>query len=658
MLLKQGLLFADRYQLSCLLGRGGFSEVWLAKDNWTHLDIAIKVYAPGHGMDADGLQEFCGELANVFDLNHTNLLKPTHVDKWNDMPYLIMPYCPHGSLSDKKGKLSEKDIWKLIHDVASGLAYLHSKDVVHQDISPDNILIDDSGNYLITDFGISTRARSTLRKSVIKGTSDGGKMAYMGPERFSQQPAPIKASDIWSLGAMLYELIEGNVPFGEIGGGMQKGGAEIPLITADISKELKSAIYKMLSKETWDRPTAEILIEWVQDPTRINGDEHGRTAGNGWLVACALFVIVAVSSFFVMYLRPIISPEKSKYLHTDTMRIVPSQQHTDTLDRDSAIIINNKVPKEENQVPPQLSVDKKNISVSAESGSITIKVTSNRPWEIDRTYSTLFKQISKKTDNQIFVKYAANPDTIVREDYFDVKMVDGSKSVRVKVIQSAKTYLILNKTSFAVPSKGGTYNVSVLSNDTWSYTASNNMFVVKKINGNLFITVNKNGNEFLRRRSVTVKTTDGTNEHEISFCQAANSIDSTAYAHIYQVWLEHDIRENDQLGMRIHTKMGLYNLKDKECRLSAYFSTKAGEKLKDTNNSYRTTNGNVSCGKSFIPSYSEYTEDDFVMFMPYSELHIKEKGEIKVNIQLWNNSVTPSACLGDSPNYVYFSYAP
>ena len=272
MQLQPNTTFANRYQLERLLGRGGFSEVWLAKDNWTHLRIALKVYAPGQGMDVNGLQDFCGELANVFDLNHTNLLKPTHVDSWNDMPYLIMAYCSNGSLASKVGQLSEEEIWKLIHDVASGLAYLHSRDVVHQDISPDNILIDDLGNYLVTDFGISSRARSTLRKSVILANSNGGKTAYMGPERFSRQPAPTKASDIWSFGAMIYEVLEGNVPFGEVGGGLQKGGAEIPYIAANVSDALKFTVYKMLSKETWDRPTAETLVAWSQKPQSIEID--------------------------------------------------------------------------------------------------------------------------------------------------------------------------------------------------------------------------------------------------------------------------------------------------------------------------------------------------------------------------------------------------
>jgi len=261
MQLKENTMFANRYQLERLLGRGGFSEVWLAKDSYTKLNIAIKVYAPGQGMDSDGLQEFSQELAGVFNLNQTNLLKPTHVDSWEGMPYLIMAYCSQGSLTKRIGKMSEQDIWHVIHDVAAGLAYLHKNDIVHQDIKPDNILIDEAGNYVITDFGISTKARSTLRKSVIGGSLSGGTMAYMGPERFSRQPAPTKASDIWSFGAMVYELITGNVPFGEMGGGMQKGGAEIPDISESVSNALKGTIEQMLALDTWDRPAAEKLVE-------------------------------------------------------------------------------------------------------------------------------------------------------------------------------------------------------------------------------------------------------------------------------------------------------------------------------------------------------------------------------------------------------------
>lgn len=273
MFLYPNKTFDSHYTLIHQLGQGGFSEVWLAHDSYMDLDVAIKIYAPGQGLDPNSIDEFRREITGVFQLNHPNLLCPKHLGIWEKMPYLIMAYCPAGSCVKRVGNTTEEEIWHLIRDVAAGLAYLHEKDIVHQDIKPDNILINSDGNYLITDFGISTRARSTLRKSVMSTNTSAGTLAYMGPERFSAQPAPTKASDIWSLGAMTYELIEGITPFPiDLGGGMQKLGAEIPLIEAQVSDTLKFTIFKMLSKETWDRPTAATLVEWSKNPNLIQVD--------------------------------------------------------------------------------------------------------------------------------------------------------------------------------------------------------------------------------------------------------------------------------------------------------------------------------------------------------------------------------------------------
>lgn len=277
--LNEQTLFAERYQLQRLLGRGGFSEVWLAIDKITNLEIAVKVYAPGQGMEEDGMKDFCKELSNVYNLNHTNLLKPQHVDSWQGMPYLVMTYCPQGSCHRMIGAMKEVDLWKLLANVASGLAYLHSQGIIHQDIKPDNILIDTLGNYVITDFGISVQSRSTLRKSM-NIASGSGTTAYMGPERFSKDPTPIKASDIWSLGATAYELITGNAPFGEIGGGLQKGGADIPTIKQDISSNLRIVVAKLLSADPWERPTAEQLAKWAANPDAIDINEPSGEQGS------------------------------------------------------------------------------------------------------------------------------------------------------------------------------------------------------------------------------------------------------------------------------------------------------------------------------------------------------------------------------------------
>lgn len=400
MQLQENTLFAKRYQLIKLLGRGGFSEVWLAKDNWTRLQIAIKVYAPGQGMDQDGLQDFCGELASVYDLNHTNLLKPQHVDTWENMPYLIMAYCPAGSCVKRVGKMAEAELWKLIHDVAAGLAYLHEKDVVHQDIKPDNILMDTEGNYLITDFGISTRARSTLRKSVIGGSTSGGTTAYMGPERFSRQPAPTKASDIWSFGAMVFELLEGVVPFGEIGGGLQKGGAEIPFINANVSDALKYTIFKMLSKETWDRPVAATLIKWANNPSAIEIDYDLLTDTES------------------------VSSQEKSYVKEETVHSSgrETQHHTSAVKTELTISIN----------PKQLDVP-------AEGGNFVVDVITNGAWVLPKPTTQSWIRTSNYSNNAFSIKFEANKTgekreyslripakTVSQRVYEDIKIVQPS----------------------------------------------------------------------------------------------------------------------------------------------------------------------------------------------------------------------------------------
>jgi len=265
MQLKEDILFDNRYRLIKMLGCGGFSEVWLVEDTKVgNKKMALKVYAPGRGLDDDGVQLFSSEFELVFDLNHTHLLRPAHFDVCERSPYLLMPFSEQGSTAKFVGKMNEDDAWRFLHDVSAGLAYLHIQDppIIHQDIKPDNILTDHLGNYQITDFGISAKVRSTLRKSMNHAMSSGT-MAYMPPERFGKDNMPIKASDVWALGATVFELITGDLPFGEHGGLVQKSGAEIPNIPGQWSDELRDIISRCLHKEPWDRPVARQITEWT-----------------------------------------------------------------------------------------------------------------------------------------------------------------------------------------------------------------------------------------------------------------------------------------------------------------------------------------------------------------------------------------------------------
>ena len=126
-------------------------------------------------------------------------------------------------------------MWRFIRDVASGLAYLHSMNppIIHQDIKPDNILILRNGDFVITDFGIS------------------------------KQYHAVKASDIWSLGASIFELATEELPFCGMGGSLLKQGADMPELPEQYSRTLNMICQSCMTKETWNRPTAQQLADFA-----------------------------------------------------------------------------------------------------------------------------------------------------------------------------------------------------------------------------------------------------------------------------------------------------------------------------------------------------------------------------------------------------------
>lgn len=255
---NSGTLFDGRYLLKERKGRGSFGEVWLATDQQAGVDFALKIYV---AMNTKGLEEFRKEYQLACGLICSNLLHANYMGicQEDSCPYLVMPFCPRGS-SSFVGNIDEPTLWKFLHDVANGLSYLHNQNppIVHQDIKPDNILQTKNGDFVITDFGISKQMRATLH-STANNTS--GAIAYMGPERFGRQYQTIKSSDIWSLGATLYELATGQLPFEGRGGGMMNAGAEAPDLPACFSAELNDVVRSCMSKEPWDRPSASQLVD-------------------------------------------------------------------------------------------------------------------------------------------------------------------------------------------------------------------------------------------------------------------------------------------------------------------------------------------------------------------------------------------------------------
>lgn len=266
------ILLNDRYRLIEKKGSGSFGEVWLARDLQLEIDVAVKMYI---ALDDRGIEEFKKEYRTAYNLNHPNLLHAYHFDIFEKRPFLVMPYCP-SSATSLIGNCGDDILWRFIKDVASGLSYLHSLDIVHHDIKPDNVLITEDGRFVITDFGISTNMRSTLRRNstrTMNQNSPGGSLAYMGPEMFTSRPESVKATDIWALGITLYEMIAGELPFFGQGGVMMLNGAEVPELDYP-DKNIVSLVNACLSKETWDRPTAEEIVKMAETKSFISKNDH------------------------------------------------------------------------------------------------------------------------------------------------------------------------------------------------------------------------------------------------------------------------------------------------------------------------------------------------------------------------------------------------
>lgn len=296
--MEEKKLFHDRYFMERLLGRGNFSEVWLARDTKTDIAVALKIYAPATGLDDNGLNVFAREFALVVNANHKNLLKPLYYDNFERKPYLVLPYCKDGSIMRNVGKFTEEEAWRLIRDVASGLSWLHNMNppVIHQDIKPDNVMIGENGDFMITDFGVSTHLKSTLRKSMSAAFSSAGTIAYMAPERFGKDNTPIMANDIYSFGATVFEMLTGDTPFGNDGGLVQKKGADVPELKGEYSSQLKKVISKCLRTNAWERPTAEQLEKYAE--TALKGevirfiDEKTFVQKNKYLIILSIIVIM------------------------------------------------------------------------------------------------------------------------------------------------------------------------------------------------------------------------------------------------------------------------------------------------------------------------------------------------------------------------------
>lgn len=256
----------EKYSLIRKLGQGGFGEVWLANRlEDKHHRIAIKFFKPLH---VDDRKLFLAEYQRSANFHHEDILPSLFYGEWNSRLFMGMEFCEFGTAAQFIGNLNpnkegdEALIWNFIYDTASGLQYLHEvENVVHQDIKPDNVMINSEGDFVIMDFGISVCVNSDIQLS---NYCAFGSPAYMAPERFSDSKSIIYANDIWSLGVSIYEMAVGVLPFNGLGG--EYAGVELPSLPNGWSDQLNKVMQSCFVHQTWLRKRAVELkqyAEWI-----------------------------------------------------------------------------------------------------------------------------------------------------------------------------------------------------------------------------------------------------------------------------------------------------------------------------------------------------------------------------------------------------------
>ncbi len=258
------------YQIVAPLGEGGMAAVYKAYQPSMERYVAIKVLPRHMATSEEFLNRFRREAKLLAQLQHPNILPVFDYGESEGHPYIVMPFVPSGTLAEliSDQRLPLNKVCRIMTQIGDALAYAHSRGMIHRDIKPSNVLIDESGNCLLTDFGLARMVESSS-----KLTSSGtvlGTPAYMSPEQGAGSEIDHR-SDIYSLGIILYEMVTGRVPY----------NAETPIaivfkhiqdplpsarkLNPDLPESVELILLKALAKSPTDRyQTMDEFVRAIQ----------------------------------------------------------------------------------------------------------------------------------------------------------------------------------------------------------------------------------------------------------------------------------------------------------------------------------------------------------------------------------------------------------
>jgi eukaryotic-like serine/threonine-protein kinase len=318
-----GEKIAGRYEVEELVGHGGMSSVYRAHDSLLERHVALKILHEQYSGDEDFVERFKREARMVAQLQHPNIVTVIDRGEEDGRQYIVFEYIDGENLKElvvRKGRLDIREALEIALEVARGLAFAHENGLIHRDVKPQNVLLNGDGRAKVTDFGIARTldVDGMTQTGTVLGTSN-----YIAPEQASGQRVDAH-SDVYSLGAVLYELLAGEVPFpGEsfIAVAMKHLHEPPPSILdvrGDVPLRVAAAVDRALEKDpeqrfpTMDAFAGELEAALAELDRGEDGDatmvipsarrapaHHPRKSVSRWPLAIGVLALLAIAAIVV-----------------------------------------------------------------------------------------------------------------------------------------------------------------------------------------------------------------------------------------------------------------------------------------------------------------------------------------------------------------------
>ncbi len=211
-MIMKGQKISDRYQIIKSIGEGGMANVYLAYDTILDRNVAVKVLRGDLATDEKFVRRFQREALSASSLSHPNIVEVYDVGEDNNQYYIVMEYIEGKHLKEllkKRGKLTLSEVIDIMLQITDGMSVAHDAYIIHRDIKPQNIMIQENGVVKITDFGIAMAMNAT---QLTQTNSVMGSVHYLPPEQANGKGSTLQ-SDIYSMGILMYELLTGKLPY-------------------------------------------------------------------------------------------------------------------------------------------------------------------------------------------------------------------------------------------------------------------------------------------------------------------------------------------------------------------------------------------------------------------------------------------------------------